>query len=251
MGKVKDLTGQRFGKLVVLHRDTEWDKVRAGRQIRWICQCDCGNTKSIIGAELTRSNKPQRSCGCEAHNRAKEFGKITFKDLTGQKFGALTVIEKVDTNKYGYAIWKCRCECGNICLKASRELLSGDTLSCGCVKSQYERRVGLYLTNHNYQFIREYTFKDLKSNNDKPLRFDFAVFQDNKLYCLIECQGQQHYKEDNFYSNDTIQEYDERKRQYCLQNNIKLYELKYTENIEERMKEIFEGSEDLSDLTME
>lgn len=35
-----------------------------------------------------------------------------FQDLTGQKFGRLTVIERVENNKYGSAQWLCECECG-------------------------------------------------------------------------------------------------------------------------------------------
>ena len=40
MANIKDLTGQRFGKLVVLSR-AENDKTK---HTRWLCQCDCGNT---------------------------------------------------------------------------------------------------------------------------------------------------------------------------------------------------------------
>ena len=93
----KDLSGQRFGKLTVLYLDQEFEKVRGNRQRRWICKCDCGTIKSIIGAELTRTKKPQRSCGCAALERSKNFGKITFRDITGQQFGLLTPIKKIGT----------------------------------------------------------------------------------------------------------------------------------------------------------
>lgn len=36
-----------------------------------------------------------------------------FQDLTGMKFGRLTVIEQVGRDKHGSIKWKCRCECGN------------------------------------------------------------------------------------------------------------------------------------------
>ena len=60
MPKFKDLTGMRFGKLLVLGIDKE--KSHDGI-IFWICQCDCGNIVSIRGGDLTRKNGT-RSCGC-------------------------------------------------------------------------------------------------------------------------------------------------------------------------------------------
>lgn len=53
-------------------------------------------------------------------------------DLTGQKFGRLTVIERVDSDKRGQARWKCKCECGNETIVHSYNLRSGNTKTCGC-----------------------------------------------------------------------------------------------------------------------
>ena len=52
--------GKQYGKLTVLKMDTERDKY--GR-IKWICKCDCGNIKSISGADLRSGNTS--SCGCK------------------------------------------------------------------------------------------------------------------------------------------------------------------------------------------
>ena len=63
------------------------------------------------------------------------------------------------------------------------------------------------------------------------MRFDFAIFEDNKLKCLIEYQGEQHYQSKNFFderlSFSKRQEYDEKKRQYCKERGIKLIEIPY------------------------
>ena len=48
----KDLTGQRFGKLVVLQLDEEFEQIRGKKQRRWICQCDCGTIRSFSGSNL-------------------------------------------------------------------------------------------------------------------------------------------------------------------------------------------------------
>lgn len=67
-GRAEDLTGRRFGKLVVLSRD-----VRDGY---WICECDCGNRKSIRGNSLTMRNGT-RSCGCIQRDVAAGVGART------------------------------------------------------------------------------------------------------------------------------------------------------------------------------
>ncbi len=58
MGKLIDLTGQRFGRLVVIERA----KNGKNRGARWICRCDCGNIKTIYGYNLRSGCS--RSCGC-------------------------------------------------------------------------------------------------------------------------------------------------------------------------------------------
>lgn len=59
MAKVIDITGQRFGRLVVIDRSKKRDK---RRNTYWICKCDCGNEKVINKTYLLR--KHTRSCGC-------------------------------------------------------------------------------------------------------------------------------------------------------------------------------------------
>lgn len=58
-----------------------------------------------------------------------------FKDLTGMKFGRLTVIEFVGVIN-GRAYFKCRCDCGNIHIVSGRNLKSGEVKSCGCLRKE-------------------------------------------------------------------------------------------------------------------
>ena len=53
-------------------------------------------------------------------------------NLQGQKFGRLTVLQRVKIN--GKGKWKCQCECGNIVYTQGNKLTSGNTKSCGCLK---------------------------------------------------------------------------------------------------------------------
>ena len=61
------------------------------------------------------------------------------KDLTGMKFGRLTVIGRHGSNKRGDAMWLCRCECGNEVVVRGDSLRSGDTTSCGCLRKEKRR----------------------------------------------------------------------------------------------------------------
>ena len=58
MSKIKDMTGKRVGRLVVIEK-AESDK---RGKARWLCQCDCGNTVVVNGDSL-RNNRTN-SCGC-------------------------------------------------------------------------------------------------------------------------------------------------------------------------------------------
>lgn len=56
-------------------------------------------------------------------------------DLAGQRFGRLTAIEFTGTRKK-QSYWRCRCDCGAICIVSSGHLRSGHTQSCGCIQKE-------------------------------------------------------------------------------------------------------------------
>lgn len=83
-------------------------------------------------------------------------------------------------------------------------------------------------------FIEEYSFPDLISQTGRPLRFDFAVFDDEgQLDFLIQYQGIQHYQPKSKFggwSGFRKQQYrDMLKRQYCKQHGYKLIAIPYTD----------------------
>jgi hypothetical protein len=63
LGKLHDLTGQRFGRVVVLSKQPSTKKATM-----WLCQCDCGALKTICAHSLTRINGT-KSCGCLAREK--------------------------------------------------------------------------------------------------------------------------------------------------------------------------------------
>lgn len=61
--------------------------------------------------------------------------RTTLIDLTGQRFGRLTVIEREGT-MYGQASWLCSCSCGKQTVVRGHSLRNGDTQSCGCLAAE-------------------------------------------------------------------------------------------------------------------
>lgn len=152
-GRAKDLTGQRFGKLVVL---SATDRQMDSGSIVWHCKCDCGNEADISARRLTRGKV--RSCGC--------LSNPPVKDYIGKRFGRLTVIEymgKMNKNS-SLKYWKCRCDCGNEVIVGQTELQSGESQSCGCY--QKERLLeSLQLIEGTSVTILKYTKDHLKASN--------------------------------------------------------------------------------------
>lgn len=70
-------------------------------------------------------------------------------DLTGMKFGRLTVIERAGKTKQGNALWKCKCDCGNETIVRGTTLRNGESKSCGCIRAEYwkERKTTHGLSN--------------------------------------------------------------------------------------------------------
>ena len=60
MGRFIDLTGKKFGRLMVIRRslNNKWNKTA------WLCKCECGTEKIILGKSLTSKIEPTKSCGC-------------------------------------------------------------------------------------------------------------------------------------------------------------------------------------------
>ena len=63
------------------------------------------------------------------------------KDITGQRFGRLTVIGRGEKRgKYTGAFWLCKCDCGNMVTAPGNSLRRGETRSCGCLRKDLMRK---------------------------------------------------------------------------------------------------------------
>lgn len=229
MSKLIDLTGQRFGRLVVLRKDNE-RITKCGSY--WICQCDCGKIKSVKSSSLRRGEIV--SCGCYRMERVmktkEEKGLID--NLIGQKFGFLTVIGKdPQRTNNGSVKWICLCDCGNVVSvrgAALKNKTENRTISCGCKHiSSGELEIKTILDKNNIPYSQQQGFQTLPRKH-----FDFAILnQNNQIVRLIEFDGEAHYKEIKGWkgSLEENQKRDEEKNQWAKENNIPLIRIPYWE----------------------
>lgn len=123
-----DLTGQRFGMLTVMEHLEERDQ----GCVVWRCRCDCGNIVLRKSSQLKKGVRT--NCGCKSTRRVRE-------DLSGKRFGSLTVIGPTTDRQHGHMVWECRCDCGAIALVQTQYLKDGSTKSCkACQRKNRPRK---------------------------------------------------------------------------------------------------------------
>lgn len=105
------LIGQRFGQWVVIGCAG-----KRGKNLVWICRCDCGTERPVLGASLRTG--VSTSCGHRL-------------DLTGQAFGDLLVLARARDDNQHRGRWTCLCTCGQTTIVDGYSLRSGKSKSCG------------------------------------------------------------------------------------------------------------------------
>lgn len=174
---MKDLTGKRFGKLVVIEKTEH----RISGSVAWLCKCDCGNKIEVSTRDLNRS--AVKSCGCLKKERY---------DIVGKRFGELTVIKR---ESYGtHASFLCKCSCGNAVSVRGDSLRRGKTVSCGCLKSTPQKAKQLKDSRHIVDHTSDVFFKGTVSKNSTTGingvtivkgRYRAYIGYKNKTYLLI------------------------------------------------------------------
>lgn len=235
-----NIIGKTFGHLTVIERVLNKKQPNGSQKVMYKCRCSCGNIVVVSASHLKDGHTT--SCGCI---RLQTMQQLLVKDLIGQQFGKLTVVEKGPIKNHRQH-WICKCECGNEIVASSQSLLSHRKQSCGCLSSAAEHQFAQHLIKNNYKFQQQYTFEECKDKRKLP--FDFAIFNNESLMMLVELNGAQHYapftycgenkeiKQKNF--QDRIKK-DKIKVAYCEENNIPLLIIKYSDF--KRMKELFDN----------
>lgn len=173
--KMIDITGNRYGKLIVLDIDEE-NRYTTQNRIQWKCQCDCGNICYKTKDQLERPNKIRpkactTACGSIISN--------------GTRFGRLVIINPIfgegKETKYN-----CKCDCGNNTIVPSSNLKSGTTKSCGCLK--HERVQQMMKDMAKITDIRNQRFGKLIALEPTENRQNRSVI----WKCQCDC-GKEHY----------------------------------------------------------
>jgi hypothetical protein len=141
MPRFTDYTGEQLGDLQVLgyYRNKH-------NHILWKTRCSCGRESTFKNSEIWR----YRSCKYCARRL----------DISNQKFGLLTAIERVRLDKNQKWVWKCKCACGNDHEATAGALRSGEVKSCGCT-----------LLKHGLSLTPEYkAFHEAKTNSDSEFK---------------------------------------------------------------------------------
>jgi hypothetical protein len=164
MRKTEDIAGSRFGRLVV---DRYYGLVPNGKQKQsaWVCKCDCGIELVVPSRKLKQG---KTCCGC---NKSQKASLAQLHDLTGQKFGLLTVLSYEETrNKNAY--WLCKCDCGKQTTVSACSLKSGGCKSCGCKQGWHRsEKPGLWKNRAAYaQWQRQNPVKKLRNAVSNSIR---------------------------------------------------------------------------------
>lgn len=116
----EDLTGRKYGHLTAVG----YDHTDSKGETWWLCKCDCGRPDLVTVRRQSLRQGTTTSCGCQRYGIKR--------DLTGQRFNRLTVLEFVGRDAQGKARWLCECDCGAKTVVDGYNLSSGHVKSCGC-----------------------------------------------------------------------------------------------------------------------
>jgi len=126
------------------------------RMNKWLCRCKCGKQSICLGQQL--KNKRVQSCGCKARERYRDM----LEDLTGKRFGSLTVLHRIKTN-FSHPIWKCVCDCGEETNVAASNLRSHSIKSCGCYR---KKRMSTIASKYHGASHPQYKFQTLRTKKE-------------------------------------------------------------------------------------
>ena len=174
----KDITGQRFGRLVAQMPLQKRDN--SGSAL-WHCVCDCGSEIDVPLHQLTAGYR--KSCGCLSHPAQQ--------DLTGKRFFRLRVLGYAGKQD-GQHMWRCVCDCGKQTTVRQTNLQSGKTRSCGCLQAEQIAR-NLRLCDGTSVAILEAERKRLLSSNTSGITGVYQNLRTQKWCAQITFKRKTYY----------------------------------------------------------
>lgn len=179
---MNSIIGLKFSKLTVIEKS---DLRSVAGAIKYKCKCSCGNITYATKTELESGHK--KSCGCYRESKVS-------KGIIGEKFGYLTVLEHVNTDKKGRAYYLCKCNCGNKITVRSDCLKNKNNQSCGCKQKENAKVQSskIIVNDTNIAFI-ESALKNNKSTNTSGIKGVYFDKRRGYWYAQIT------FKKKNYY----------------------------------------------------
>lgn len=136
----------------------------------------------------------------------------TVKELTGRKFGNLTVV-RFDSTQKGHAYWLCRCDCGNTKLARGSHLIHGNVSSCGCGKGHI---------THRESKTRLYTiWNDMRQRCENIKSPQYADYGGRGIFVCAEWHNYENFRKwafENGYANNLTIDRIDNNGCYCPEN---------------------------------
>lgn len=211
-------------------------------------RCECGEVFTTTFLAFKFGNQRQcKKCGylITASKTKLNYEEVKLRiESNGNKLLSKEYINNGDKLKIN-------CKCGRVFHRSLNNYMNGSDCCDYCNKSKGEKEIYRFLEKYNILFKQQETFEGCKGKR-KLLPFDFSIYSNDALLFLIEYQGEQHYRYvPQFHRNqkgfEKQLDYDNRKREYCKDNNIELLEIPYWnfDNIEDILLEKLNIQEDL------
>ena len=192
--------------------------------------CEYGHTGETTPRSISEQGTGCRECSKE---KLSKMHRLPYshveKDFAKEGYKLLTKNYRNSDQKLLYM-----CDNGHI------EEMNYSNFQCGkrcpsCKQSKGEKQVQIYLEKNNLVYIRQVRFEECRSK--RPLPFDFGIYDREKLVCLIEYQGIQHYQPIDFAGRgedwaikefEGVIERDGIKESFCHTRNIPLIKIHYS-----------------------
>jgi hypothetical protein len=98
----------------------------------WLIEKYINEHNSVLDIARQIGCSPQTVCRYLGKHNVPTRKKTVFIDITGKKYRKLTVLKRVDSNRYGKSKWLCQCECGKTIITTQNNLHNKKTKSCSC-----------------------------------------------------------------------------------------------------------------------
>lgn len=160
---------------------------------------------------------------CGTHRTSQMLSIDEVQAVIDEQFsGTIKILEY--TGQLSKCRYRCK-KCGLIFTQQQTSLMQ----SRGCPKCDHNHSKGEQKME-KILLAAGLNFKEQVKVPELPLqRFDFGIYENDKLQYFIEIQGEQHYEEREIFKEGLkkIQARDEKKRKYCKERDIPLYEIEY------------------------